>query len=80
MRMHALVPLQLTWLTALHVCRIILRMVDSIYYSQALGALCPLLQLCAVLERLLPASVIVLALKPYIASKGVHFIAELNAV
>ena len=27
-----------------------------------------------------PASVIVLALKPYIASKGVHFIAELNAV
>jgi hypothetical protein len=27
-----------------------------------------------------PVSVIVLALKPYIASKGVHFIAELNAV
>ena len=26
------------------------------------------------------ASVIVLALKPYIASKGVHFIAELNAI
>jgi hypothetical protein len=27
-----------------------------------------------------PASVIVLALKPYIASKRVHFIAELTAV
>jgi hypothetical protein len=26
------------------------------------------------------ASVIVMALKPYSASKGVHFIAELNAI
>ena len=49
-RIHALVPLQLTWLTALQVCRIILRMVDSIIIVRLLELCEPCALFCSYVQ------------------------------